>query len=172
MSQIKGLGARVRSLFGARSSESRMEEEFRFHVEMETTRLVEREGLSPAEARRRALVAFGGLDTHREAMRDGRGARWLDDLIVDRAICAARDATSARLRDRRGADARRRDRRQRNHLRFRRQPPLSARFPRATRPTRRAVQRRHEEQATEHGRVRRLSRLPRPERCVRRTRGE
>ena len=83
MSRFKGLAARARSLFGARSSESRMEEEFRFHVEMETTRLVEREGLSASEARRRALVAFGGLDAHREEMRDGRGARWLDDLIVD-----------------------------------------------------------------------------------------
>lgn len=60
-----------------------MEEEFDFHVDMETTRLVEREGLSPAEARRRALVSFGGRDTHREEMRDGRGARWLDDLIID-----------------------------------------------------------------------------------------
>ena len=60
-----------------------MEEEFTFHVEMETKRLVEQQGLSPAEARRRALVAFGGLDAHREAMRDGRGARWFDDLGAD-----------------------------------------------------------------------------------------
>lgn len=83
MSRLKGFSARARSLFGAHGSESRMEEEFRFHVEMETTRLVEREGLSPDEARRRALIAFGGLDTHREEMRDGRGARWLADLIGD-----------------------------------------------------------------------------------------
>ena len=41
------------------------------------------EGSPPAEARRRALVAFGGLDAHREAMRDGRGARWFDDLGAD-----------------------------------------------------------------------------------------
>jgi len=83
MSRFKGLVARARSVFGARSSEQRMEEEFEFHVEMETRRLVDREGLSPREARRRALVSFGGLDTHREEMRDGRGARWLDDTFVD-----------------------------------------------------------------------------------------
>jgi predicted permease len=83
MSRLKGLFARARSMFGSRSAESRMEEEFRFHVEMETKRLAEREGLSPGEARRRALTTFGGLDTHREAMRDGRGARWLDDTIAD-----------------------------------------------------------------------------------------
>ena len=83
MSTFKGMFARLRSITRARSSESRMEEEFTFHVEMETKRLIEEQGLSPAEARRRALVAFGGLDSHREAMRDGRGARWFDDLGAD-----------------------------------------------------------------------------------------
>ncbi len=83
MSTFKGVFARLRSITGARSSESRMEEEFTFHVEMETKRLIEEQGLSPAEARRRALVAFGGMDSHREAMRDGRGARWFDDLGAD-----------------------------------------------------------------------------------------
>jgi predicted permease len=60
-----------------------MDEEFRFHLEMETNRLIEREGLSPVEAKRRALATFGGVDAHREAMRDGRGARWLDDTVAD-----------------------------------------------------------------------------------------
>ena len=77
----KGLKARVRSLFG-RQAEERMEEEFRFHMEMETARLV-RDGVAPAEAERRARVAFGGLDHHREAMRDGRGTRWLNDVRAD-----------------------------------------------------------------------------------------
>src|ERR1041384_3260630 len=83
MSRIKGLAARARSVFGARSSEHRMEEEFHFHVEMEAKRLAGAHGIGLAEARRRALIAFGGLDGHREAMRDGRGARWFDDLGAD-----------------------------------------------------------------------------------------
>jgi predicted permease len=83
MSRFKGFIARARSRFGGRSAESRMEEEFQFHVEMETARLIEREGLPRGEARRRALVSFGGMDTHREEMRDGRGARWLGDTIAD-----------------------------------------------------------------------------------------
>src|SRR5215475_2153850 len=83
MSRIKGLLARTRSIVAARSSESRMEEEFRFHVEMETKRLIEIQHLAPDEARRRALVAFGGLDAHRESMRDERGARWFADLGAD-----------------------------------------------------------------------------------------
>src|SRR4051812_7800486 len=60
-----------------------MEEEFDFHVEMETQRLAGTLGLPLAEARRRALVAFGGRDAHRETMRDERGARWFDDLGAD-----------------------------------------------------------------------------------------
>ncbi len=75
MSHLKGLLARARSIFGARASESRMDEEFAFHVDMEAQRLVAQRGLSMEEARRQALVAFGGRDTHREAMRDGRGDR-------------------------------------------------------------------------------------------------
>ena len=82
MSRLKGFGARVRAMLHWRASESRMDEEFRFHVEMETERLVAG-GLSADEARRRALVTFGGLEQHREEMRDGRGARWLDDLAAD-----------------------------------------------------------------------------------------
>src|SRR5207237_4238704 len=82
VSWLKGLSARARSLFGSRASEARMEEEFRFHVEMETKRLVG-EGITANEARRQALVTFGGLDRHREEMRDGRGARWLGDLTSD-----------------------------------------------------------------------------------------
>lgn len=83
MSRIKGLLARARSIFASKSSESRMEEEFRFHVEMETRRLIETQRLAPGEARRRALVAFGGMDAHRESMRDERGARWFADLGAD-----------------------------------------------------------------------------------------
>ncbi len=82
MSRLKGAIARLRSILHPREAEDRMEEELRFHVDMETARLV-RDGLSPDEARRRALATFGGLDTHRETMRDERGARWLDDLGAD-----------------------------------------------------------------------------------------
>ncbi len=59
-----------------------MEEEFRYHVEMEASRLAS-EGVSVDEARRRALARFGGLDCNREEMRDGRGLRWLQDLTSD-----------------------------------------------------------------------------------------
>ena len=82
MSRLKGLLARLRAVLRPSDAEGRMEEEFRFHLEMEQARLV-REGLSPDAARRQALVTFGGLDAHRETMRDERGARWLGDLGAD-----------------------------------------------------------------------------------------
>jgi predicted permease len=60
-----------------------MDEEFGFHLDMETERLVREEGLDPGEARRRALVAFGGVERHKEALRDGRGLAWLGGLSLD-----------------------------------------------------------------------------------------
>src|SRR6478736_5532154 len=82
MSLLKALKARARSIRSSRAADARMEEEFLFHVDMETQRLVA-EGLLPDEARRRALVSFGGMDRHREEMRDGRGRRWLGDFVAD-----------------------------------------------------------------------------------------
>ena len=53
MSRLKGLSAQLRDVFRG--------EEFEFHLDMETRKLVG-EGLTPSEARRRALIIFGGLD--------------------------------------------------------------------------------------------------------------
>jgi putative ABC transport system permease protein len=82
VSRLRGLLARMRAVLRPGDAEGRMEEEFRFHLEMEQARL-ERDGRSPEAARRQALVAFGSRDVHRETMRDERGARWLDDLGLD-----------------------------------------------------------------------------------------
>ncbi|HEY0971097.1 MAG TPA: ABC transporter permease [Gemmatimonadales bacterium] len=83
MSWFAGSRARLRLLFDRRAAESRMDEEFLFHLEMETERLMREKGLDPGEARRRALVAFGGVEKHKEALRDGRGLAWLGGLALD-----------------------------------------------------------------------------------------
>src|SRR5918993_4936394 len=62
---------------------SEMGEEMRFHVEMETDRLMNAEGLAVEEARRRALVSFGGVEKYKEAGHDVHGLRWLDALLLD-----------------------------------------------------------------------------------------
>ena len=82
MSLVHAARARLRLLFGRRAAESRMNEEIRFHVEMETERLL-REGLPLREARRRALIVFGGIEQHKEELRDGRGLGWLSGLSID-----------------------------------------------------------------------------------------
>ncbi|MFN2317068.1 MAG: ABC transporter permease [Gemmatimonadales bacterium] len=83
MSWLEGSRARLRLLFGRRIAESRMNQEFGFHLEMETERLIREEGLGPAEARRRAHVAFGGVDHHKEVLRDGRGTAWFSGVSLD-----------------------------------------------------------------------------------------
>ena len=82
MSLWKGVKARYRSFVRRVGADRRMDEEFRFHLAMEVEKHI-RSGMMPAEARRRALVAFGGVERHREAMRDGRRVRWLDDFGRD-----------------------------------------------------------------------------------------
>jgi cell division protein FtsX len=83
MSWLNGARARMALLFSRRAAESRMDEEVRFHIEMETERLVREEHLSKDEARRRALVTFGGVTQHTETLREGRGLAWLGGLSLD-----------------------------------------------------------------------------------------
>ena len=62
--------------------ERQLDAELRDHVE----RLVADHlaaGLSGADARRRARMEFGGFDQAKEACRDVRGLRWLDELTQD-----------------------------------------------------------------------------------------
>jgi putative ABC transport system permease protein len=81
--------ARVRLglLFARRRAESRMDQEFRLHIDMETEQLIAR-GVAPGEARRQALVAFGGVEPHKEALREGRGLAWLDGFALDLKLAA------------------------------------------------------------------------------------
>jgi predicted permease len=83
MKWLDSARARLRLLFARRAAESRMRDEFQFHIEMETDRLMRARGLAPDEARRRALAAFGGVEKHKEALRDGRGLAWLGGMSLD-----------------------------------------------------------------------------------------
>lgn len=83
MKWLDAARARLRLLVGRRAAESRMQQEFGLHIELETEKLVREYGLTPEEARRRALVAFGGTEMHKEALRDGRGLAWLGGFSLD-----------------------------------------------------------------------------------------
>jgi len=56
--------------------------EVRFHIEMETEKNI-KAGMSPDEARTRALRSFGPMEKHKEETRDARGVSWLETLIAD-----------------------------------------------------------------------------------------
>src|SRR5688500_12111186 len=75
--------ARLRELFRSRSHhDAAQEEEFRFHVEMETAENVRR-GMSEGDARRAALLRFGGTQRFREETSDARGIVAVDNLLRD-----------------------------------------------------------------------------------------
>jgi putative ABC transport system permease protein len=67
---------------GPEGADAQLDAELSFHVAMATEAHV-RAGLSPAEARRRALLEFGGAERYREAAMDVRSLRPLDDMLRD-----------------------------------------------------------------------------------------
>jgi len=73
---------RLRSLFRRAELEREMDEELRHHLELERAEL-SRDGLSEEEARRQALVSFGGVSRTKEEAREARGLPWLEDLVQD-----------------------------------------------------------------------------------------
>src|SRR5918998_1607413 len=79
---MKALTRRVRALLRREELEGELDEELRFFIEKEIERNVAR-GMSPAEARRVALVEFGGSERFKEECRDVRGVRLLEDLLQD-----------------------------------------------------------------------------------------
>jgi putative ABC transport system permease protein len=87
MVYLKQLAGRLRAFWKiaarSRQLDHDMRDEMRFHIDMEAQRLAEQDGLDPLEARRLAGVRFGGVETFKEAARDGRGRRWLDSFIAD-----------------------------------------------------------------------------------------
>ena len=58
-------------------------DEMRTHIDMEANELARTHGLPADEARRRATIAFGGVDRFAEAHQDARGVRWFEDIAQD-----------------------------------------------------------------------------------------
>jgi len=70
-----------------------LDEEMRLHIELATEALQQSGALTRDEARRRALVAFGGVERYKEEHRDARRTRWIEELRQD-----ARYATRSLIR--------------------------------------------------------------------------
>jgi predicted permease len=91
----------LRRLLSGSRLEKDLDRELSFHVD----RLADefgRAGMPPGEARRRALLRFGGIEATKEAARDARGTRWLEDAGRDlryavRVMRRAKGFTAAAL---------------------------------------------------------------------------
>ena len=82
MSQARAALARIGGLFARHRDDDDLREELQAHLEMETAEYVRR-GMRPEEARRKALLASGGLVQAVEAVRDQRGLPWIDGVAAD-----------------------------------------------------------------------------------------
>jgi predicted permease len=82
MSRVRAALSRLAGVFRRDRGEDEVREEMQAHVEMETDELIRR-GVPPDEARRRALLASGGVTQAAEAVWDQRGVPWIDNVVAD-----------------------------------------------------------------------------------------
>ena len=82
MSGLQRLWNRMMGFFGKSSMDRELDAEVATHLEMATEENL-RAGMAPDEARRRALVRFGGVEQARQAHRETRGLPGLDRLMQD-----------------------------------------------------------------------------------------
>jgi predicted permease len=73
---------RTRALFKRPTLERELDDELRYHIERETEKLVQL-GVPHTEARRRATLAFGGIDRIKDDSRDTRGTILLETTLQD-----------------------------------------------------------------------------------------
>jgi len=73
---------RLRSILRRARVEQELDEELQFHLEHKIEEGIA-QGLSPREARYRALRAMDGLEQRKEEMRDMRRIHWLTDFLDD-----------------------------------------------------------------------------------------
>jgi predicted permease len=79
---LRDLVLRIRALVAPRRVERELDEELEFHIERETHEHIAA-GLSPADARARALARFGPVPLAADQCRDARGIGVVDDLRRD-----------------------------------------------------------------------------------------
>ena len=82
MTVWQAIKTRWRALFHKRELDAELDEELRFHVEMQTRKNIE-SGLNPEKARLAALRRFGWTERIKESCRDVRGVKWIEDATAD-----------------------------------------------------------------------------------------
>jgi predicted permease len=79
---LNDLFLRIRALVAPQRVERELDEELAFHIERETQKHIAA-GLSPVDARTRALARFGPVPLAADQCRDVRGTAFVDDLTRD-----------------------------------------------------------------------------------------
>jgi hypothetical protein len=79
---IYAIPARLTALVQGRRADDDLDDELAFHLAMQT-RANARDGVTGAEASRRARLAIGGVEQVKEQSRDVRPLRWLRDAMQD-----------------------------------------------------------------------------------------
>jgi predicted permease len=82
MDRIRAFLDQLSDLVRKGRAEDELREELDFHLEREMEANL-RAGMSPEEARRRAIHAFGSREWHAERVREARGGAVLEDLVRD-----------------------------------------------------------------------------------------
>src|SRR5688572_15445950 len=78
MNWTRRVGRRMDALLRGDQIDRELDEEMRIHVELEAEEIARVEGVPPDEARRRALIAFGGVTQYQEEHRGVRGLGFLE----------------------------------------------------------------------------------------------
>lgn len=79
---LRKIAGSLGTLFGSSRRERELDEEIAFHLEQETEKNVRR-GMAPDEARRAALVLFGGVDKTKEESREASRAMLFETVLQD-----------------------------------------------------------------------------------------
>ena len=82
MRRLRSIPARLLGWFGRARREAEWTAEFESHLQMHIDDNL-RAGMSAEEARRRALMQFGGIDAMKESLRDQASFTWLDTALRD-----------------------------------------------------------------------------------------
>src|ERR1041385_8875025 len=82
MRKIRELIFRLGGLFNKQRKDQELDDEIESHLQLEIEENL-RLGMTPEEARRRAMIKLGGVESTKEAYRDQRGLPWLETLWQD-----------------------------------------------------------------------------------------
>jgi predicted permease len=82
MKKLREWILRLGGLFDKTRMDGELDEEIEAHLQLHIEDCL-RSGLTPGEARRKALVRLGGIESMKEAYRDQRGLPWLEALWQD-----------------------------------------------------------------------------------------